>query len=210
MKNRLKIMNEIVAFLRDKKIEFSHFSDDGRINSAVNERKIVEILMSEIPAIKDTKKRDWFDICYENGDVFMPINIKITALSTDNLNCKLGIYYALTGKIPNFDNEISWENFLYNLRLNLAQNDEDYYFLIINKANLGDIFWTSLKQISSLMPNGNNLPFQANWAKNRDLNRRNYEKVKDFLMINLGKSLKLRANAYESFLENFPEFKGEI
>ena len=107
-------------------------------------------------------------------------------------------------------NEIIWEKFLINLSENLQENNKDYYFLIVNKNNLNDIFWTSLKQISQLTPNGNNLPFQANWAKNKQRKNRNFIEAKKFILTTMGKSFKLRANVYTQFLDIFPEFKGQI
>lgn len=199
----------VLNFLKNKHFNLDKFADDGRINSAVNEANIIELLSQKFDILK-AKKRDWFDFCYQSSENFYPINLKITELSTDNLNCKLGIYYALTGKMPNFDNQISWENFLENLSKNIQKNNKDYYFLIINKNDLNDIFWTSLKNINILTPNGNNLPFQANWQINKIKIYRHYDEVREILLTTFGKSLKLRARAYNQFLEFFPDFKDKI
>ena len=47
-------------------------------------------------------------------------------------------------------------------------NKKDYYFLVLNKTTPGDIVVNSMKGLSILTPNINNLPFQICWHKNRD------------------------------------------
>ncbi len=148
--------------------------------------------------------RDWVDFSFVKNDIFYPVNIKVSTTKTaDNLNCKLGIYYALTGKIPYFNNGIVWEEYFKNLSQNIASNITDYYFLIINKNDTSDIFYTSLKQLEQLVPNGNNLPFQAKWDENRNLILRNFEESKKFILDNFAASLQLRADAYFSFKRYF-------
>lgn len=166
------ILDDLVTFLQNQNFNFSKFTNDGRINSAVNESEIINLIKKQFN-ISQGKKREWFDFSYDYDGVFYPVNLKITELSTDNLNCKLGIYYALAGKIPDFDNQVAWDMFLSNLRKNICENNVDYYFLIINKNCLKDIFWTSLKQMNKLVPNGNNLPFQANW----EINKKEFQEI---------------------------------
>lgn len=200
-----KLLN-IVDFLKQSPLILSKNSRDGRINSAFNEDEIFSILDNHFTIIRPDM-RDWFDFAFEENNTFYPVNIKITKLSTDNLNCKLGIYYALSGKIPHFDNEINWTTFFKVIKENLQENSKDYYFLVINKNNTSDIFTTSLKNINELTPNGNNLPFQANWTKNKILKNRNFEEAKAFILSTMAKSFALRARVYSEFLHYFPEFK---
>lgn len=128
------------------------------------------------------------------------MNIKVsTTNTTDNLNCKLGIYYALTGKIQPFNNGVSWEIYFKTLSENLGENNKDYYFLIVNKDNHSDVFATSLKKLKTIIPNGNNLPFQAKWDDNRQLIDRDFTSAKQFLLATFEASLKLRADAYLHF-----------
>ena len=87
----------------------------------------------------------------------------------DNLSSKIGMGYALTGKN---DLSIQWEKFHKQIKENIKIG-YDYYFLIVNKNNSCDAFWTSLKRIETLIPNGNNLPFQCDWSKNRNFSTRN-------------------------------------
>ena len=88
---------------------------------------------------------------------------------------------------------------------NLKENNADYYFLIINKNNPKDIFANSLKGLEILVPNGNNLPFQAKWDNNRTFTPKSFELAKNFLLNAFEESLKLRADAYFSFKKYFYE-----
>ena len=207
MKNKIeKILDFIVYELIKNKLKFSSQSEDGRVNSTQNEKEItrfllenqnIETILNQYQLkIIEGKSRQWFDLSIESENEFYPINIKTTNLKqnqNDNLNCKLGIYYSLTGKKPDFANEIKWKNFFELLVDNIEENDQDYYFLIASKNNAKDIFWTSLKQVRTLVPNGNNLPFQSCWFENRIKIKRNFEEAKNFLISNLEESVKKRA-----------------
>lgn len=101
------------------------------------------------------------DFSFSENEIFIPVNIKVSTTKTpDNLNCKLGIYYTLTGRIPLFNNGISWEDYFKTLSENLRENTADYYFLIINKDNPNDVFATSLKGLESINPNAIIYPFK--------------------------------------------------
>lgn len=203
----VKTLQNIVAFLKNDDFSLGKFSRDGRINSAFNEDEIFKILSKKFH-INRPNARDWVDFSFEENKQFVPVNIKISKTDTaDNLNCKLGIYYALTGKLPHFGNGISWEEYFKNLKENLELNNADYYFLVINKNDLKDIFYTSLKSLAILQPNGNNLPFQAKWSENKTRINRHFNEAKDFILSHFGASLRLRSEAFESFKRYFNEFK---
>ncbi|WP_334086483.1 restriction endonuclease [Helicobacter typhlonius] len=199
------LLIQIVDFLKKSPVALSKQSRDGRINSAFNEDEIFKRLETNF-AINRPNMRDWVDFSFEENNIFYPVNIKVsTTKTTDNLNCKLGIYYALTGKIPPFGNGVSWDCYFKSLKENIQQNSKDYYFLIINKDNSSDVFATSLKNLESILPNGNNLPFQAKWDNNRKLINRDFESAKAFLLGTFEESLKLRADAYLHFKKYFYE-----
>lgn len=205
MKYIPKILLEIVDFLKNKSFQLTKNSQDGRINSAVNEDEIFKLLERNF-SINRPNMRDWFDFSFDEKRIFYPVNIKISTTKTaDNLNCKLGIYYTLTGQFPPFNNGVIWDIYFQHLSQNIKPNDADYYFLIINKNNLKDIFITSLKKLHTLVPNGNNLPFQAKWDNNRVLVQRTFEEAKNFILSTFEESLKLRADAYFSFRKYFDE-----
>ncbi|GAA9973756.1 hypothetical protein VN0948_13810 [Helicobacter pylori] len=186
-------LNEIAEFLKTNPYHLSQPLQDGRLNPSVNEEEILNTIKHFFP-IQLPKAREWWDFSFEENDIFYPVNIKTTTTKTaDNLNCKLGIYYALCGLLPTFNNEIAWEKYFQKLHKDLGKNtDRDYYFLIINKNDPKDIFINSLKGIQTLQPN--NLPFQCKWDNNREIIQRNFDGSKNFILSALAKSVKLRAS----------------
>lgn len=99
-----------------------------------------------------------------------------------------------------------WDNYLKLLKENLKDTEKDYYFLIINKQDTNDIFINSLKNIFTLQPNGNNLPFQIKWCDNKKLHQKSWAETKALLLGALGKSLELRADAFVSFQKYFGQY----
>ncbi|WP_121601895.1 restriction endonuclease [Helicobacter pylori] len=188
-------LNEIAEFLKTNPYNLSQPLQDGRLNSSVNEEEILNTIKDYFP-IQLPKAREWWDFSFEENKIFYPVNIKTTTTKTaDNLNGKLGIYYALCGLVPEFNNEIAWEKYFQKLHKDLGTNtDRDYYFLIINKNDPKDIFINSLKGIQTLQPN--NLPFQCKWDNNREIIQRDFDGSKNFILSALAKSVKLRANIY--------------
>ncbi len=196
-------LNEIAEFLKTNPYNLSQPLQDGRLNSSVNEEEILNTIKDYFP-IQLPKAREWWDFSFEENKIFYPVNIKTTTTKTaDNLN--LGIYYALCGLVPEFNNEIAWEKYFQKLHKDLGKNtNRDYYFLIINKNDPKDIFINSLKGIQTLQPN--NLPFQCKWDNNREIVQRDFDGSKNFILSALAKSVKLRANIYLTFKEFFGEF----
>ncbi|RKV52732.1 restriction endonuclease [Helicobacter pylori] len=188
-------LNEIAEFLKTNPYHLSQPLQDGRLNSSVNEEEILNTIKDYFP-IQLLRTREWWDFSFEENDIFYPVNIKTTTTKTaDNLNCKLGIYYALCGLLPEFNNEIAWEKYFQKLHKDLGTNtNRDYYFLIINKNDPKDVFINSLKGIQTLQPN--NLPFQCKWDNNRKIVQRNFIESKNFILSALAKSVKLRSNIY--------------
>ncbi len=188
-------LNEIAEFLKTNPYNLSQPLQDGRLNSSVNEEEILNTIKDYFP-IQLPKAREWWDFSFEENKIFYPVNIKTTTTKTaDNLNGKLGIYYALCGLVPEFNNEIAWEKYFQKLHKDLGKNtNRDYYFLIINKNDPKDVFINSLKGIQTLQPN--NLPFQCKWDNNREIVQRDFDGSKNFILSALAKSVKLRANIY--------------
>ncbi len=186
-------LNEIAEFLKTNPYNLSQPLQDGRLNPSVNEEEILNTIKHFFP-IQLPKAREWWDFSFEENDIFYPVNITTTK-TADNLNCKLGIYYALCGLLPEFNNEIAWEKYFQKLHKDLGKNtDRDYYFLIINKNDPKDIFINSLKGIQTLQPNGNNLPFQCKWDSNREIIQRDFDGSKNFILSALAESVKLRSS----------------
>lgn len=183
-------------------------ADDGRVASAINENAVVDKIRKRFPSVqRQPSPRHWWDFAIEENNEFYPVNIKLTGkrATTDNMNCKLGLYYALTGEVPTFANEISWNAFFSRLANNIRENDRDYYFFVVNKIN-NDVFVQGLKTLQHLTPNGNNLPFQCHWESNRNLQPRNFTDACSFLLSAFGQSVSLRRNIYIDFQRNFSQY----
>lgn len=214
MKNKInEILDFIVNELAENKLNLS-LPTDGKTTDLIEDRKtLIQFLLSNknIASTLDqyglkmveAQADQEFDLSIESENEFYPISLHPTILrwkENDNLNCKWGIYYALTGEKPNFvDEEISWNKFLDLLKNNAKENDQDYYFLVINCENSTEVFWNSLKQISLLVTNGQILPFKCCWNKNKSRVTRNFEDAKKFLMKNLRKSIKIRNEIMKKF-----------
>lgn len=198
---------KIKDFLLEDKLKLSSPLKDGRLNSSFNEDEIIKLIKKKFK-ISEPNSRQWFDFSFEENGEFYPVNIKVTTTDTaDNLNCKLGIYYALTGLMPDFSNGIDWLNYFERLKENMGKNkDKDYYFLIINKSNPEEIFVATLKSIKKLQANGNNLPFQCRWKENKEITERTFEESQKFILSKFGESIKLRADIYFNFKKYFNEY----
>ena len=215
-----EVLDTITEIISINKIELSTKLSDGRLNSAKNEDEIIEFLLHnkqvndllnkhnllmKTPNLENENNREWYDFCLESKckmvyNIFCPINLKVSLIdkAADNLSCKLGIFYALTGIEPstiNLNNGVDWEKFMEALDTYMGENnDKDYYFLVVNKKDTSDVFWNSLKCLEELVPNGNNLPFQCKWDKNRNRIERSEEEARKFILSHLVKSVELRSN----------------
>lgn len=212
------VLKDLIEQLKNNGIQLSKNNDDGRVNSIQNEEEVIEILKKiykDIPIFKkydiflekQPKPRYWYDIVIRNNDntFYCPINIKISNFSNssaDNISSKEGLYFSLTGKIeekcPN-----TWGQFFYKLSKDTKPNDTDYFFIVINKNDINDIIFNSMKRLKLLTPNGNNLPFQCKWSENRNIVNRTFEESKDFLLKTLRFSVIKRAQILKEFEEAF-------
>jgi len=201
------ILNDISLYLMDNNVQLSKQFSDGRINASINEDELIKIIQKKFE-IHKPKSRSWYDFSIEKENEFYPVNIKITDTThADNLNCKLGIYYVLTGLIPDFPNEIRWLSYFEKLKVNIGKNkSKDYYFLVFNKQKPTDIFFNTLRGLNELQPNGNNLPFQCKWDSNKKPINRSYINVVKFVLTYFGESIKLRSEIYFNFKKYFPEY----
>ncbi len=196
---------ELSKYANTQKFEITERHKDGRQNSAEDEEKLTELLAKKYP-IDVPEARAWYDFAITDDGIFYPVNIKsTTGKGNDNLSCKLGIYYALTGKNPTGQRLSGWRAYFDKLNADLSENDADYYFLVLNKGT-GKTFMAALKGLQSLVPNGNNLPFQCNWTENTQYKSRTFEEAKDFLLSNFAKSIRGRTAIGDDFKDNFPSY----
>lgn len=196
-------LGEIRDFLASNGVNISKGSGDGRIMSAINEDELTKVISADFN-IELPPPRHWYDFAIKNGAEKIPINIKVTSTATaDNVQCKLGMYFALTGIWPDFANETPWGEYFSLMQRGLnTKTDKDYYFLVVSKKNPRDVFCTSLKNIQTLVANGNNLPFQCNWGNNRTPKNRTHDEAVKFLLGKFYESIKLRANIRDEFEEH--------
>jgi hypothetical protein len=161
---------------------------DGRLNSAFSEESIKEKLKqsAELQDIKTflPPERFWYDIAFEIDQVFIPINIKVTkGNSADNVSSKKSMFYAFTGIDPETKSITRFSSFHEELFKNINLTaDFDYYFIIVYKDTL-EVKVTSLMEIETLTPNGNNLPFQCKWNGVKKTKRNREEQIKYILSI---------------------------
>lgn len=96
----------------------------------------------------------------------------------------------------------AWEPYCEAMAHHFGANKAaDYYFLVIDKTDIGHVFWTSLRCMSELIPNGNNLPYQANWGRNTKRTNRSWQESARFLMSIFREALVLRARVLDQFDE---------
>ena len=178
----------IQKYLSNYNIKFSNIEDDGRINSCIDETEIILILLNEFNIrIKKPLSRCWYDILindYLYG--WLPVNIKSTTTKTNDNSGNLTMcVYSYTNYNLDINTDKSYTNGemskilvkkLKNKEYNYI-NKRDYYFIVVNKQT-NEIIINSLKGLSLLTPNINNLPFQICWSKNKDYK---YNKIDDVI-----------------------------
>jgi len=184
-RNRLpSVMYTIQAYLKEQAFQFSNQNDDGRINSCLDEKPIIELLIQNFSKrIRIPSTRYWYDIlAYDYMYGWIPINIKTTKTKTsDNTGNFAMCLYSYTNEILDIQDNKSYNNGMMSKRLIHKlknkeynfNNKKDYYFLILNKDKSTDIIVNSVKGLTTLTPNINNLPFQVCWNNNRDFKFKN-------------------------------------
>jgi len=211
MKQLPLIMYSIQEYLRSEIINFSTNHEDGRINSCIDEEKIVKLLSKnfEKRIRKAPKARMWYDILvfdYRYG--WLPVNLKTTTtLTSDNTGNLAMCVYAYTNEVLDINSTKTYENGkmsevlfskLSDREYNLSSK-KDYYFLVLNKTKIGDVVVNSVRGLSVLTPNINNLPFQVCWNKNRIFE---YKPIRDRVDMFIRCLQKPRPSWQETFMAN--------
>jgi hypothetical protein len=186
-------MYKIQNYLKLQAFQFSTQNEDGRINSCIDEDEVIKILIEKFgEKIKKPKIRMWYDIlAFDYMYGWLPINIKTTTtITSDNTGNLAMCVYAYTDEILDIHRDKSYENgkmsdILFNKLKNKNYNrnhKKDYYFIVLNKNNASDVIVNSVKGLTILTPNINNLPFQVCWDKNRVFTYENInKKIKLFI-----------------------------
>lgn len=193
LKRLPNILYQIQKYLKSTVFTFSSHNQDGRINSSIDEDNIIKLLIDKYgDKIKKPKIRMWYDIlAYDFIYGWLPINIKTTNCNTsDNTGNLAMCVYAYTDEQLDIHRNKTYENGnmsqilfdkIKNKKFN-RNNKKDYYFIVLNKTDKSDIIINSVKGLSILTPNINNLPFQVCWNKNRNYIYSNIEhKIKLFI-----------------------------
>lgn len=187
------VMYKIQRYLKSQSFHFSNQNEDGRINSCLDEDKVVMLLIKKFgKKIKKPRIRMWYDILiFDHMYGWLPINIKTTTTKThDNTSNLAMCVYAYTDEILDIHRDKSYENgkmgeILFNKLKSKKYNTinkKDYYFIVLNKTDASDIIINSVKGLTTLTPNINNLPFQVCWGKNREFKYENInKKIKLFI-----------------------------
>jgi len=204
------IMYKIQKHLKSQTFQFSTQNEDGRINSCTDEDGVIKLLFDKFgEKIKKPKKRMWYDIlAFDSMYGWIPINIKTTTtMTSDNTGNLAMCVYVYTDEILDIHRDKSYENgkmsdILFNKLQNKkynTSNKKDYYFIVLNKTDSSDIIVNSVKGLTILTPNINNLPFQICWDKNRSFTYENInKKVKQFVEC----LQKPRPSWHETFMSN--------
>lgn len=170
------IMYKLKRYLKLKKIKFSNETDDGRLNSCIDEDNIIKLLIEKFgDKIKKPEIRHWYDILvFDYFYGWIPINIKTTTMKTSdntgNLAMCVHSYTDIILEKNSSNNNGKMSQLLFHKleeKKYNKNNKKDYYFLVLNKTNPDDIIINSIKGLTILTPNINNLPFQICWNKNR-------------------------------------------
>ena len=163
---------------------------NGRI---IDENKLISLLIKKFgDKIKKPKIRMWYDIlAFDYIYDWIPINIKTTTtITNDNTGNLAMCVYAYTDEILDIHRNKTYENgIMINILFDKLNNKKyntkhkkDYYFIVLNKTNAKDIIVNSVKGLTFLTTNVNNLPFQVCWNKNRLFKYENInKKIKLFI-----------------------------
>ena len=149
-----------------------------------------------------TPDGDWCDFVLEDNS---PVKFKIIHSGTnDSINAEQ-LLYALTG--THIVGARNWDNLIFRLAERIDwEGDSDYYFIILDSST-GECFATSMMRLDGLRPSANKPPFQSSWRrKNCEVERPREEQIK-YLIDTFGRSLRLRAIPYQTFLKVFSKAK---
>jgi len=212
------IMYKIKKYLELKSFQFSNQNKDGRINSCIDEDEVIKLLIEKFgKKIKKPKIRMWYDIlAFDFLYGWLPINIKTTTTKTsDNTGNLAMCVYSYTNEMLDIHKDKTYENgkmsdILFNKLKNKKYNrnsKKDYYFIVLNKKNPSDVIVNSVKGLSVLTPNINNLPFQVNWSKNKNFQ---YENIKKKIQIFIECLQKAKPSWKEIFMSNMRSLSNMI
>jgi hypothetical protein len=195
--NALRYAKKIIE-LKLNDISLNSSQSDGRINSSLDEDLIIKILQNDYSfnnRIFIPNDRHWFDIAIKDFRYgWLVINIKSTTTQTpDNTGNMSMMVYSFTNEPMNIEKkykngEMSKTFFskLKDKQYNL-KDKRDYYFLVINKLN-NSVIINSVKGLTKIQSNVNNLPFQVKWTNNQHFKYKPFKIQLRYIMETLKKT----------------------
>lgn len=202
------VMYSIQNFLKSNNIKFYKKNKDGRMNSYIDEKNVINLLVKKYKnRIKIPNIRMWYDILiFDYNYGWLPVNIKTTStLTNDNIGNLSLCVHSYTNKELDYNtsyNNSKLSKILFSKLKNNHYNikmKKDYYFIILNKYDSKDIIINSLKGLEVLTPNLNNLPFQVCWRKNRNFV---YKNITSCILLFLECLQEPKSDWKETFLHN--------
>jgi hypothetical protein len=126
------------------------FGVDKKNKSKTDARKVGDFL------VKD----------YEIANLIHVVNVKTTGGSSDNASSKLGFLIALTNiPLKDLPNTVNWKKWMSLLEEHKADlPNRDYWFLVVDKNNSGNVLVRGAKQINEWGLNPSN-DLQIDWSK---------------------------------------------
>jgi len=209
------VLYAVKRYLIDNDFSYCKSNDDGRTNSCLDEKTIINLLrnmMGMHNRIYVPKKRSWYDVSikdYMYG--WLPVNIKTTTTRTSdnvgNLSICVQAYINTELNLEKSYNNGELSEILFKELNNKNYNrkkKKDYYFLVCNKNKKSEIIVNSVKGLTKLTPNLNNLPFQVCWHKNKRFEYKPIEvSINDFIRV----VQKPKLPWQQRFLKNLKELK---
>jgi len=205
MSNRDALTN-LQEFCQKQQLKCSQKSADGRLNSIDDEEMIIDKMIDHFGAenIKKPPARWWYDVLFFD----MPLQIKSSSFKKkgcDNFSSKAAILWAFSDiSFEKFEKNHtkfcrSWKTWQKSLQeYKKTDNERDYHILVLNK-DTGRLHATTLKSLRVLSPNGNNLPFQVCWEKNKEKQNRTGEKAWEFIMEAYKTSVRKKTSSHEGY-----------
>lgn len=181
-------------------VTISENHEDGRVNSITDEDTVIDLLIEKYGEenVQKPSARCWWDVKLFG----YPLNIKSSDFAkgaSDNFSSKAAILYALTDLPEDKVNVSSWGKFQDALKNHSGtENDRDYYIIAVDKGTR-KVYLQSLKSLSKLTPNGNNLPFQIKWKDNIQPVQRDYGQSYEFLIGCYKESVRRKINSHDGF-----------
>lgn len=190
-------------------VKFCDTSEDGRINSIMDEDTILKELIERFgERIIKPKSRYFYDFMFvQDENTRLPFNIKCSNGGTDNAMNKKAIVYSLT----DLSNENIHSNMTYNVMRDKIDNNlkckrdtsKEYYYIYIGKKDK-TIIIKSLLDIQNKKSNPSNI-FQIDWKAEKKVAHEfncptNIETARDHIYDIIYNSLKKYFNSCSKFL----------